>query len=152
MKLFRTARSTEFATVVLALMFSSVLAAQTLSQAPANPNLPKGMKQYFIGFLTENGSANQSLSREQFDELKQKHLAFIRTQVQAGKILLAGPLLDDGPIRGFAIINAASVSDAREITEDDPLVKSGMMEMGIHPAMLADVSCVKMEYPAAHTN
>jgi uncharacterized protein YciI len=62
---------------------------------------------------------------------------------------LAGPFLDNDRIPGIAIINAASAEEARNIASADPTVQSGRMAVEIHPAMLADVSCVLAEYQKA---
>jgi uncharacterized protein YciI len=128
--------------ITLALLFTATLAAQPQQ----NPNIPKGMKQYFFGFLVKGEKWAQTPPKEQLDLLLQQHLAYIRSQAEAGKYSLAGPFLDNDRIRGILIINAASVEEARQIASGDPMVQSGRMAVEIHPAMLADVSCVLMEY------
>ncbi len=130
----------------LVLLLAGALAAQTLSQPQQNPNIPKGMKQYFFGFLVKGERWAQTPPKEELDQLMQQHLAYIRSQAEAGKYVLAGPFLDNDRIRGIAIINAASAEEARSIASGDPMVKSGRMAVEIHPAMLADVSCVLVEY------
>jgi len=116
--------------------------------APAqdNQNTPKGMKQYFFGFLVKGEKWSQAPPKEELDQLMQKHLAYIRSQADAGNYKLAGPFLDDDRIRGFLIINAATAEDAQSIVSGDPLVKIGRMAVEIHPAMLADLSCVLMDF------
>lgn len=47
------------------------------------------------------------------------------------------------------IIDVPSEAEAKEIPSQDPMVQAGRMALGIHPAMLADVSCVLMEYQKA---
>ena len=104
------------------------------------------MKQYFVGFLVQGENWAQTPPKQELDELMQKHLAYIRSQAAAGKYALAGPFLDNGRIRGILIINAASAEEARQIVSGDPMVQSGRMSPEIHPAMMADVSCVLTEY------
>ena len=104
------------------------------------------MRQYFIGFLVHGQRSSENLPKEKLDALLQKHLAYIRSQAEAGKYALAGPFLDKGRIAGILIINAASAEEATQIVRRDPMVQSGRLAPEIHPAMLADVSCVLMEY------
>jgi uncharacterized protein len=132
--------------VALTLLFSSALAAQTASKPHQSGDMPKGMKQYFIGFLVQGEKWAQTPPKEELDQLMQKHLAYIRSQAAAGKYALAGPFLDNGRIRGILIINAESAEKARQIVSSDPMVQSGRMSPEIHPAMMADVSCVLTQY------
>jgi uncharacterized protein YciI len=106
----------------------------------------EGMKQYFFGFLVKGETWSQTPPKEELDQLMKKHLAYIHAQVDAGAYKLVGPFLDDDRIRGFLVINAATEEDAQRIVSGDPLVKVGRMAVEIHPAMFADISCVRMEY------
>ena len=128
------------------LLISGALAAQTPTGSEKNPNILKNMRQYFFGFLVKGEKWNEPRSKEELAELMQEHLAYIRSQAAAGRYKLAGPFLDDGQIRGFLIINAATADEARQIVSGDPMVKTGRMAVEVHPAMFADVSCVLMEY------
>ncbi len=142
----RKDRSMKAALFAIVLLLSGALAAQTPGPLQQNPNIPKGMKQYFFGFLVKGERWAQTPPREELDQLIEQHLAYIRSQAEAGKYALAGPFLDNDRIRGILIINAASAEEARNIASGDPMVKSGRMAVEIHPAMLADVSCVLREY------
>ncbi len=145
----RKERSMKAALFAIVLLLSGALAAQTPSQPQQNPNLPKGLKQYFVGFLVKGEKWAQTPPKEELDRLMQQHLAYIRSQGDAGKYALAGPFLDNDRIRGMVIINAASAEEARNIISGDPMVQSGRMAGEIHPAMMADVSCVLVEYQKA---
>ena len=81
------------------------------------------------------------------DPAMQEHLAYIREQVEAGKFVVVGPALDQGRIAGMAIINAASIEEARKIAEGDKMVQSGRLVAEIHPVMLVDLSGLRIEYP-----
>ena len=142
----RKDRSMKAALFAIVLLLSGALAAQTPGPPQQNPNIPKGMKQYFFGFLVKGERWAQTPPKEELDQLMEQHLAYIRSQAEAGKYLLAGPFLDNDRIRGIVIINAVSAEEARSIASGDPVVKSGRMAVEIHPAMLADVSCVLTEY------
>jgi uncharacterized protein YciI len=126
----------------MAVLIAGVVVAQT----PQGPNIPKGLKQYFIGFLVQGEKWAQTPPKEELDRLMQQHLAYIRSQADAGKYKVAGPFLDNGRIRGFVVVEATSAEEAANIVNGDPIVKSGRMAGEIHPAMMADISCVLMEY------
>lgn len=78
----------------------------------------------------------------------QEHMAYIREQVEAGKYVVVGPVLDQGRIGGMAIINAASIEEAKKIVNGDKMIQSGRMTAEIHPVMLADLSGLHTEYPS----
>jgi len=116
------------------------------NSSPAqNLDIPKGLKQYFVGFLVRTVNPD-SLSQEEKQKLFQKHLAYIRSETEAGKYRLAGPFQDNGTTAGMLIIDTPTIDEAKEIIGRDPLVLSGRVSFEVHPAMLADVSCVQMQY------
>lgn len=130
----------------MAVLIAGAVAAQTPSQMPQGPNIPKGLKQYFIAFLVQGEKWAQTPPKVELDQLMQQHLAYIRSQADAGKYKVAGPFLDNGRIRGFVVVEAATAEEAANIVNGDPMVKSGRMAGEIHPAMMADISCVLVEY------
>lgn len=50
-----------------------------------------------------------------------------------GKLVLAGPFLDNGELRGIYIFNVKSVEEARQLTASDPAIKTGRLTMELHP-------------------
>jgi uncharacterized protein YciI len=111
---------------------------------PTDLEIPSNMKQYFVAFLVANDKSAQA---HEDHELLKKHLAFIRTQVEAGKFLMVGPYTDNGRIAGMAIIDVLTAEDAKKILSGDPMVTAGVLEVEVHPAMLEDLSVVKTVYP-----
>lgn len=109
---------------------------------PSGPNVPKNLKQYFIGLLVRAGK-NQGAESP---TLQQEHLAYMRSQFQAGKYIIASPFLDNSPVAGIIYINATSIEDARKIAEADPMVKEGSASVAVHPALAPDLSCVRVEF------
>jgi uncharacterized protein YciI len=141
-------RRDRWATTVMfavAILLGGAVVAQTPGEFPQGANIPKNMKPYFLCLL-EKG---EKWAPVQFaDPAMQEHLAYIREQVEAGKFVVVGPVLDQGRIGGMAIINAASVEEARKIADADKMVESGRLVAEIHPVMLVDLSGLHMEYPA----
>ena len=52
---------------------------------------------------------------------------------EEGKLIVAGPFLDDKDIRGIFIFNVGSIEEAKKLTESDPAVKAGVLSMELHP-------------------
>jgi uncharacterized protein YciI len=50
-----------------------------------------------------------------------------------GKLVVAGPFMDDQPIRGIFIFNVESVEEAQKLTATDPAIKAGTLVMELHP-------------------
>ena len=118
---------------------------QTPGEFPQGANVPKNMKPYFLCLLEKS----ENWKPVQFaDPAMQEHLAYIREQVEAGKYAVVGPALDQGRISGVAIINAASLEEAKKIVDGDKMVQSGQAVAEIHPVMLEDLSALRIEYPA----
>ena len=90
-----------------------------------------GMRIYVIAFLKSGPvKITDSLKRA---ELQKAHLQNITRMSAAGKLLMAGPFLDNQPMRGIYIFDVASVDEARELTATDPAVKAGTLIMELHP-------------------
>ena len=137
---------TLFVSIILTLLISSPAVAQTSGSQSRNFDIPKGMKQYFIGFLVRGSKYTPNMPEEERAKLLQKHLAYIRSQAEAGNYKLAGPFTDDDRIAGMLIIDVRTAEEAKHIVEGDPMVQAGRLAVVIHPALLADVSCVLTEY------
>ena len=143
--MLRTSKGTRNVIFALVLLLAGAAVAQTPGEFPQGENIPKKMKPYFLCLL-EKG---EKWTPVQFaDPAMQEHLAYIREQVEAGKYVVAGPVLDQGRIGGMAIINAATIEEAQKIVNADKMIQSGRMTAEIHPVMLADLSALHTEYPA----
>ena len=50
-----------------------------------------------------------------------------------GTLVLAGPFLDQGEVRGIYIFNVATVAEAEALTNTDPAIQAGRLVMELHP-------------------
>jgi uncharacterized protein YciI len=55
------------------------------------------------------------------------HVKHIRSLIESGRVVVAGPFTDDDRIRGVLVTTAASVEEARSWAEADPAVKAGQL-------------------------
>ena len=90
-----------------------------------------GMRQYVMAFL--KAGPNRDLSKEEATKLQMAHLENIGRMADAGKLVLAGPFLDDGELRGIYIFNVPTVEEARALTETDPAIQAGSLVMELKP-------------------
>lgn len=90
-----------------------------------------GMRQYVMAFL--KAGPNQEQDSTEAMQLQQAHMANIRRLSEEGKLVLAGPMLDGGALRGIYVFNVSDVEEARRLTETDPAIQAGRLEMELHP-------------------
>jgi uncharacterized protein YciI len=90
-----------------------------------------GMKQYVMAFLKKG--PNRSQDSTERAEIQKAHLENITRLAKEGKLIIAGPFLDDTDIRGIFIFNVESLEEAEKLTESDPAVKAGVLSMELHP-------------------
>ncbi len=90
-----------------------------------------GMKQYVIAFLKRG--PNRSRDSLEVVRLQKAHLENIGRLVEEGKLILAGPFLDDGELRGIYVFNVKTVEEAKALTVTDPAIKNGSLVMELHP-------------------
>jgi uncharacterized protein len=88
-----------------------------------------GMKSYFFVFL-KKGDTQIRDSLENI-EIQKAHLANIRRLTQEKKIVLAGPFLEEGDLRGLFIFNSDSLLEVQRLTESDPAVEAGIFSYEI---------------------
>ena len=90
-----------------------------------------GMKKYVMAYLKSGPNRSQdSLERAQ---LQRAHLDNITRMANEGTLVLAGPFLDDGAIRGIYIFDVETVEEARKLTNTDPAIQAGSLIMELHP-------------------
>jgi uncharacterized protein YciI len=90
-----------------------------------------GMKQYVMAFLKEGPHRlTDSVARM---KLQMAHLKNIGRLADEGKLIVAGPFMDDQPIKGIFIFNVSTIEEAKKLTETDPAIQAGSLVMELHP-------------------
>lgn len=90
-----------------------------------------GMARYVMAYLKKGPNrAQDSLVRA---ELQAAHMTNIGRLAEEGKLVMAGPFLDDGDVRGIYIFDVETVEEAKALTETDPAIKAGSLVMELHP-------------------
>jgi uncharacterized protein YciI len=71
-------------------------------------------------------------------ELQKAHLANIHRLAEMKKLVVAGPLGDDGELRGIFVFKVASLDEAKALAETDPAVKAGRLAIDMHPWLVPE--------------
>lgn len=121
-------------TAILLFFFSTAFS----QQGEADDN---GMKTYYLVLLKKgpNRTQNPAVAKE----IQQGHMAHLDAMASVGKMDLAGPLMEDGDIRGICVYNTATLEEAKSLAESDPAVKAGRLMVEIHPWYAMKGSCLK---------
>ncbi|MFK7950034.1 MAG: YciI family protein [Saprospiraceae bacterium] len=90
-----------------------------------------GMKQYVMAFLKKG--PNRDLDSTAAVELQKAHMNNISRLAKEGKLVLAGPFIDDGDVRGIYIFDVKTIAEAKKLTETDPAIKAGSLTMELRP-------------------
>lgn len=93
------------------------------------------MTTYYFGMLLKAEKWSPEVTPES-TALQAQHIAHLTAMGKAGRLVIAGPLLDDGTIRGLLVYKAASLEEARGWAEADPAVKAGRLKVEMHPWMV----------------
>lgn len=90
-----------------------------------------GMKMYVMAFL--NVGPNRNQDSVEVERLQRAHLDNINRLAEEGKLIIAGPFMDDFKTRGIYIFDVRSVEEAEKLTATDPAIKAGRLIMELHP-------------------
>ena len=97
-------------------------------------DVPDGMTVYFMGFLRRGPTWTPDVTPET-ERLQADHLAHIGRLGQSGALILAGPFLDGGDLRGIFLFRTESQAAAEALAAADPAVQAGRLIVDIHPWM-----------------
>lgn len=86
-----------------------------------------GMRRYVIAFLKRG--PNRDLPEAEARELQAAHMKNIRAMAEAGKLVVAGPFLDNDDLRGIYIFNIETIEEAEALTKTDPAIQAGSLVM-----------------------
>lgn len=91
-----------------------------------------GMKTYVIAFLRSGNVSSEN--KEESQRLQMEHLKNIIRLAEEGVLVLAGPFMSsDQDIRGIYVFDVKTVEEARTLTETDPAIQAGVLEMELIP-------------------
>lgn len=120
-----------FAILILTLAFSFSVHAQQEKQNRDKKAEVGQMKTYYLVFLKKGPKRDQDSATS--TKIQSGHMAHLNKMYLEEKMDLAGPMMNDGDIRGICVYNVASMEEAKKLAESDPAVVSGRLIVEILP-------------------
>jgi len=90
-----------------------------------------GMRKYVFAYLKEGPNRDQD-SLEAV-RIQRAHLDNIKRMASEGKLVVAGPFMDNHEVKGVYIFAVETVEEAEQLTNTDPAIQSGRLIMELHP-------------------
>lgn len=112
-----------FVAATLALVLAVPIVADELSPRPS-------MSSYQFGLLRK-GPSWTARRTPATDSIQAGHMANINRMADEGVLVAAGPLLDNGDLRGIFIFRADSTARLRELVARDPAVHAGRLVLDL---------------------
>ena len=95
---------------------------------------PASLEPLIFGFLVRPPSA-PAIDAATSAEIQKGHLAYMERLHAQGKLLVAGPFLDDTASRGIVVYRVKDVAAATALAAEDPAVKAGRLTLEAYPWM-----------------
>jgi uncharacterized protein YciI len=90
----------------------------------------------FFGFLVKGPKWSAEKTAESA-RIQQEHLGHLDAMWKAGHLLIAGPMGEDGNVRGLLVYRAKDLAEAVAWASADPAVKAGRLAVDMHPWFVA---------------
>lgn len=103
--------------------------------APAGYDVtnPANLDRLVLGFLVRGPNTTQDKAAAA--EIQKGHLAYMDSLHKQGKLVMAGPFMDNAPARGIVVYRVKDVAEAKALAADDPAVKAGRLVIEAYPWM-----------------
>ena len=111
------------------------LGVKAAEERKKNPDMEWTMKKYHLAILKRGPQT--ALPAAEAQKILLDHLWNIRRMMDEGKMLVAGPFMNNGDLRGICVFNTESAEEAKAWAESDSAVKAGRMAVEIHPWLVA---------------
>ena len=121
--------------LAVATIFFSAFTRQT---SPVSTSLPVSdstpvyeMKQYWLVLLFSGGVRSQDTATA--SKIQKAHINNIERLAAEGKIIMAGPMGDNGNLRGIFIMDGKDSSEIANHIKVDSAIVTGRLRFEIHP-------------------
>jgi uncharacterized protein len=88
---------------------------------------------YYLGLLYKGSTRTQP--PDEVQKIQTAHLEHLGSLYKQGVLLIAGPMGDDGDLRGIVVLKVKSLEEAQALVNEDPAVKAGRLRVELHPWM-----------------
>ena len=100
------------------------------ARTPEEAKLPP-MAVYVLGLLRRVPD-RPTVSDQDAEAIQEGHLAQINRLREQGVLIVAGPIMDDGDLRGILIFRNLSLEEVRRLSEADPAVQRRRLMLELH--------------------
>lgn len=107
------------------------------------PDVPRNLKPYFLCLLRRGEHWNLT---EGHEDLMPRYLAWLRSEMEARRIVFAGPVTGDGDLIAVAVFGVGTAEEAKALADENPGIKSGHFVAELHPCYLPGLDEVRVEY------
>ncbi len=124
---------------VCPLVIAAIAAITVAAQAPqSDQSKPPQfeLETYQLGFLRK-GPNHGTGTKEEADKIQAGHMANINKMAANGKLFAAGPMGDNGDLRGIFIFRGISPEEAKALAAEDPAIKADRLKLDLFPWMAA---------------
>src|SRR5947199_9139138 len=108
----------------LGMSVAALVSGEQARPSPAAGAAPGNMEQVFLVLLKRGPKSTTEDSPER-KAIQEGHMANIRAMWQARKLVIAGPMGDDGDLRGIFIFRVPTLEEAQARVASAPAVKAG---------------------------
>jgi uncharacterized protein YciI len=90
------------------------------------------MTTYYMAFLYKGAKWTPEETAET-KKIQQGHMDNIQRMAASGKLVVAGPFMDNGDLRGIFIFQGVTREEAEQLCAKDPAVQAGRLRIELHP-------------------
>jgi uncharacterized protein YciI len=89
--------------------------------------------------LFKRANVDQAKTDPNFTKIRDEHRAYIKSLLETGKAVIAGPFSETGEVIGVAIFKTDTAEEAKALVDADPMAKAGYFAIEMHPWWAAEV-------------
>lgn len=99
------------------------------------------MKKYFLVLLKSGDQRNQD--EREAAKIQTAHLAHMDSLANLGQLDMAGPMGDNGDLKGIVVLRVPTMERAKACVQADPAVRAGRLSYELHPWWAAKGSMLR---------
>jgi uncharacterized protein YciI len=112
-----------------------IILTEKANEAQNAFEIPPDMKVYYLRIL-KRGPIWTPEETPEVERLQAAHVAYGQKLREEGTLILNGPLLGNGGLRGVGVFRVDSLEEAQALSDADPAVRAGRLISEIHPWMI----------------